>query len=66
MLETVNRKVKRYIKNRGKKRKIKKEKKVRADFLKDFSKARGVPRRARDKLQVGCGECRHPLAAPTA
>jgi len=42
MLETVNRKVKRYIKNRGKKRKIKKEKKVRADFLKDFSKARGA------------------------
>jgi len=30
------------LKNRGKKRKIKKKKKVRADFLKDFSKARGA------------------------
>ena len=33
---------KKHIENRGKKRKIKKEKKVRADFLKDFSKARGA------------------------
>jgi len=36
-----------HIENREKKRKIKKEKKVRADFLKDFSKARGAESWAR-------------------